>query len=390
MLQVCDINKCSGCGACYSVCPHAAISMTERRLGTIVPDIDSDKCIDCGLCVKVCPVNVPQKQTEPSIAYAAYAKSPDERSSSASGGIATLLSRRVLEEGGVVYGCTMESPKKITHIRVDNPDALDMLKGSKYVQSQTAHVFREIRKDLNENRTVLFIGTPCQVAGLKNYIGNARSSVNLMTVDLCCHGTPSQRLLYEHLSYLGVEDSSEVAFRDKANGQIQYVLKVRNGDRIYNNPAHRDYYMTGFLSGLFLRESCFTCQYASSRRCSDLTLADHWAMGACDDPEMVVSKGLSSVLVNSEKGRVLFESIRDVAVCEERPMKEALSNSQFISPVVKPTDYDAFAESFEINGYRTACKKFMPSYQRMLLGRMLKTMYYKWPLRQYIRKLLKR
>lgn len=391
MLQVCEINRCSGCGACHAVCPHGAISMLPGRLGAVCPHIDNDRCVDCGLCERVCPVNHPVQLREPSLAYAAYSASADERRSSASGGTAAVLARRMLEEGGVVYGCAQQHGVEISHVRVDLTSDSDQLKGSKYVQSRADHLFGEIRKDLADKRKVLFVGTPCQVAGLKNYLSKYRNDEGLVTVDLCCHGTPSQQLLHDHLSSCGLEDADEVLFREKSEGKIRYVFKVRNheGRVIYDKSAHNDDYMTGFLSGLFLRESCFTCRYASLQRCSDLTLADHWAMGAGEDPEMVVSKGLSTVLINTDKGRALFERLTDLA-CEVRPMTEALNNGQFRCPVPKPADYDAFADSYRKDGYRVACRRFMPHYRRRMIWNLLKNLYYKWPLRQYMRKLLKR
>ena len=391
MQQVCEISKCSGCGACHSVCPHGAISMAPGLLGAMSPHIDNENCVDCGLCAKVCPVNNPVKLAEPSVAYAAYSISPDERMTSASGGAATILARKIIMDGGVVYGCAQLSGVDISHIRVDSLSGLERLKGSKYVQSRTAHVFEEVKNDLKENRKVLFIGTPCQVAGLKNYIALTKYDQGLIAVDLCCHGTPSLQILHDHLAYSGLVDADEVSFRDKSTGKIRYVFKAKTSDEacIYDKPAHADYYMTGFLNGMFLRESCFTCRYAASERCSDLTLADHWAMGDSEDAEMMVSKGLSTVLINTQKGKTLFESLEDL-VYEVRPMSEAMNNGQFKRPVRKPEDYDAFAKYYKETGYKMACRKFLPPYQRRMILNTLKTRYYKWPLRQYIRKLLKR
>lgn len=391
MQQVCEVNKCSGCGACHAVCPQGAISMAPGKLGSMCPHIDKDICVDCGLCEQVCPVNNPVVLRKPSIAYAAYSTCSDERRSSASGGAATVLARRILGEGGVVYGCAQLHGVEISHVRIDSVTDLDLLKGSKYVQSTISHLFNEIKKDLTEDRKVLFIGTPCQVAGLKNYLSNSKSDGQLITVDLCCHGTPSRQILHDHLSYSGLLDADKVIFRHKSGGKIRYVFRVKNNDNtvIYDSCANDDYYMIGFLSGLFFRESCFTCRYATSQRCSDLTLADHWAMGTSEDPEMVVSKGLSTVLVNTDNGKRLFESLIDLAY-EVRPMTEALNNGQFICPFRKPDDYDDFAECYDKSGYSTACRNYLPHYRRQMILNTLKDLYYKWPLRQYVRKLLKR
>lgn len=392
MKSVCDIRKCTGCGACSAICPHGAVVLTEGKLGALYSHIDQDKCVDCGLCTRVCHVTNPVDLRYPSAAYASYSKSDSDRRTCASGGLATALSHAVISAGGVVYGCAQQKGAVVAHIRVDSTQDIELLKGSKYVQSLTKNIFKEVRKDLQEGRQVVFIGTPCQAAALKNFI-NEYLQERLVIADLCCHGTPSQKLLTDHLDYIGVPSRADkVIFRDKCDGAIDYVLRVydKSGDVFYDAPARRDFYMTGFLSGLFHRESCFECTYAASDRCSDLTLADYWSIGKSTDSEMKVAKGLSAVLINTPKGKELFDLVSNNIRYEERPIAEALQNGQFIRPVDKPDDYDIFAEYYKECGYEASCRKFVRKYQRRMLIHKLKSLYYKWPLRQHIRTLLKR
>ena len=321
-------------------------------------------------------------------AYSVYAKEARVRSNTASGGAASVLSRTFLQNGGVVYGCGQESGARIRHMRIDNEADLWRLAGSKYVHSQTAHIFSQMKNDLAEGRDVLFIGLPCQVAGVKNLFKDFAGQ--LYTVDLCCHGAPSQSMLEAHLDVLGLSASADkVLFRKKEGRGVRFVFTVldKTGNAIYDRPAYDDWYMTGFLSGLFFRKCCFKCPYARPERCSDLTLADHWAMGKSFDPEMCVAKGLSTVLVNTDKGKSLFENASAYMEYEQRPLSEAFRNQQFVKPFDKPEAYDSFMSYLNEYGYKEACRKYMTSYMLRRRVQELKSRYYKSPLRQFIRKI---
>ena len=389
MLEICSHTQCTGCGACVSVCPKGAVSLKEGRLGALCSSIDAEKCIDCGLCTKVCPVTSPAKFSKPRMSYATYAYSSQERATSSSGGAASVMTNHVIKKGGVVYGCAMKGGIKIAHIRVENAADAAHLKGSKYVYSSIDKVLPLIKEDVKAGRDALFIGLPCQVASVLNVVGE---SENLLTMDMCCHGAPSQRLLSEHLAYLGWPSSDKVSFRKKLPSGIEYAFTLydRQGKCTYDHQAQNDYYMTGFLNGLFMRESCFNCKFARPERCSDMTLADHWAIGMSDDPEMVISKGVSTVLINTEKGARLFSQSQSLLVFEERPMSEALRNGQFIAPTSKPKEYDLFVQCYNKEGYAKACDKYLPALQRKMFVHKIKSRYYKSPIRQFLRKLLKK
>ena len=389
MLEICSHTQCTGCGACVSVCPKGAVSLKEGRLGALCSSIDVDKCIDCGLCAKVCPVTSPVELNKPRRSYASYAYSSQERSTSASGGAAAVMTKYVLKQGGVVYGCAQESGMNIGHLRIENPADADLLKGSKYVHGTLNKILPQLKDDVKAGRNVFFIGLPCQVASVVNFVGE---SENLLTMDMCCHGAPSKTLLNEHLAYLGWPTSDKVSFRKKTPSGIEYAFTLydKQGKCTYDHPAERDCYMTGFLTGLFVRECCFNCKYARPERCSDVTLADHWAIGISEDPEMVLSKGISTVLVNTEKGAKFFTKAKSKLILEERPMSESLRNGQFIAPTIKPAEYDVFAEAYRKEGYAKACDKYIPPLQRKMFIHEIKSRYYRSPIRQFIRKLLKK
>ena len=329
-----------------------------------------------------------KESKEQRIAYSAYAKESDLRTTAASGGAASVLSRAFLQKGGIVYGCGQESDARIRYMRIDKEDELWRLADSKYVFIQTSEVFSRVKDDLADGHDVLFIGLPCQVAGVNSAF--KEFSENLYTIDMCCHGAPSQSILKAHLDTLGLASSADkVSFRRKGNDGVKYVFSVqdKSGKLIYDRPACRDWYMTGFLSGLFFRQSCFKCPYACPERCSDITLADHWAMGKSPDPEMSVTKGLSTILVNTDKGRSLFNSASVYLKYEQRPLSEAFRNGQFIKPSDKPEDYDSFMACFKERGYKDACRKYLPVYMFRMRVHELKSRYYKSPIRQFIRKL---
>lgn len=390
MENICDIGRCAGCGVCKATCPVGAIRMEEGRLGAMFPSIDQDKCIDCGQCVRVCPEINPVTLHVPEESYASYAVSPAQRSSSASGGVASVLAEIVLSSGGVVYGCMQEKGVRICHGRVDSLEDVHLLKGSKYVNSSMENIWMQLQKDLENGLEVLFVGTPCQVAAVKRYTDG--NSGKLILVDLCCHGTPPYRLLADHLESLGYDYSdSKVLFRLKQDGKIKFSFTILCADDspLVTYDAYNDDYMTGFLSGLFFRENCFSCRYACRSRCGDITLADHWGMGESNDPEMSLSKGLSTVLINTEVGKGLFGRATGQLAIERRPFEESFRNGQFARPFIRPDDYEKFVQVYTENGYTAACRRFIPRYQRAIKLKQLKDWYYKWPFRQFIRKKIK-
>ena len=324
-------------------------------------------------------------------AYVAYAKSVQERHEAASGGAASMIAKAFVEAGGVIYGCSQEAGVQIRHVRVENVEGIASLAGSKYVLSNTESVFAQVKDDLAAGRKVLFIGLPCQIAGIKKYVGATKEG--LYTADLCCHGTPSQSLLREHIDSVGLSSvADKVVFRTKEASGVKYVFRVYdiNGECVYDKPARKDWYMTGFMSGLFLRECCYSCPYAKRERGADLTLADHWAMGRSSNPEMILSKGLSTILINTSKGKELFQMASQYLAYEERPLKEAFRNGRFIRPSEKPADHDSFVQDMKEHGYAHACRKFLPAHMRRMFINELKSRYYKSQLRQSIRKLLRK
>jgi coenzyme F420-reducing hydrogenase beta subunit len=358
MKTVCPKEKCTGCTACMNVCSHHAITIQLDACGFTYSQINQDVCVDCGLCSKICPVNNPLPLESIKECYAVTVKDENELLSCSSGGAATAFSRFVVKQGGVVYGCSGTNPRHVCHIRVDSLDGIDHLKGSKYVQSDLGECFTQIKADLGRLPIVMFIGTPCQVAGLKNFLHKDYS--NLITIDLVCHGVPSQKMLNDNLSYYCSNDEDvDVSFRRKntksAPPKIEFgwLIRDRHSNKETFKLYNKDYYMFGFLRCLIFRENCYSCPYAQNQRVGDLTLCDFW--GLQSDVGFSVGKGVSAVLVNTKKGTQFFDLVRDILVWKQRKIIEATRwNDQLNHPCEKPKNYDRFVQSYSNGSLKKA------------------------------------
>lgn len=268
MKDICIHNECTGCTACSSVCGKSAITFKEDSLGFLYPVIDANKCVDCGICQKICPNNNNILKALPIDSYVGYAVDKEEQLSSSSGGVASVVGRYFINKGGIVYGCSADSIDEIGHIRVDNEQDLLKLKGSKYVQSNMRNIFTQVRSDLKLGKKVLFVGTPCQVAGLKSFL--RKGYENLLTIDFVCHGVPSLKILKESLKSQLPKFASEqyrLSFRRKVklrnvyNSEYGLFIHSHKKGYLYDGRYPKDMYITGFLSALFYRKSCYSCHY---------------------------------------------------------------------------------------------------------------------------------
>lgn len=355
MQQICKTELCTGCGACSIACSHHAIEIIPDVCGFIYPTINDDKCVDCGLCQRVCPVNNPPAFHLIKKCYAATSKSEEELLSCSSGGVATVISRYIISTGGVVYGCSAKDIRNVHHIRVDNEDGLEELKGSKYVQSAIRGIYVQIKQDLLSNRKVLFVGTPCQVAGLYGYL--QKDYDNLYTADLVCHGVSSQKMLNDNITYYTDKRDISLQFRTKGSA-ITYGWYLRNHkeETLSSVPLHKDFYIFGFIKSLIHRENCFTCPYAQNKRISDLTLCDFW--GLSPNAGFELGKGVSAILVSTEKGKQIVETIKNSLKIKEREIIEATRwNDQLNHPSSKPKHYELFKKLYSHSSFRSSMIK---------------------------------
>jgi coenzyme F420-reducing hydrogenase beta subunit len=305
-----NLADCTGCYACYSICPKDCISMEVDAEGFWYPHIDIEECIDCGACDRVCPTfNKKEIINEPE-AYACINKNEKIRLESSSGGIFSLVADMILDKNGVVFGALFDDNYKVIHNYIDTKNELYKFRGSKYVQSKIGDSFIKAKAFLDEGRLVLFSGTPCQIAGLYSFLG--KDYDNLYSIDLICHGVPSPDIWEKYVNYREKEaksKSTKISFKDKREGwksSSQY-FKFENG-REYIKNIGADLYLKAFLKNICLRPSCYECQFKSIHRESDITLADFWGIENVI-PEMDDNKGTSAVFINSKKGHDIFKQI---------------------------------------------------------------------------------
>lgn len=334
-----DPKDCTGCGACSYVCPIGAISMKEDGCGYVYPRIDESECIHCDKCLRSCHMSSSAvlRHEESGECYGAVDGDATSLYHSASGGVATAISRRVVENGGVVYGCVADR-EDVHHERISDLKGLLRAQGSKYVQSDLSRVFAPIEADLRAGRTALFVGTPCQCAAVRNLFGRQNE---LMTVDLICEGTPNHRMYADFLDDLETERGARVTdfrFRDKRGGwSTKNAVVLGEGGEPLDRQPHSYYYYYYYLfsKALTLRESCYTCPYACAERVGDLTVGDLWGAetaglgyGFKD-----LEAGVSCVLVNTLRGR---EALDDVSLMLRKSEFDTIarSNSCLLRPSV--------------------------------------------------------
>lgn len=330
---VCEKDKCCGCMACVDICGINAVKVVDS-VSVYNAVINEDKCVNCGACFRVCHNNNTPKLITPISWYEGWAKDEYRRKKGSSGGVAMAVAESFIKNGGVVCSCTYNIKGFVFKI-VDNIADLDQFSGSKYVKSNPLGAYKTVKKELQLGKKVLFIGLPCQVAALKNFIGN-KLEINLYTIDLICHGTPSPLILEKFLNQYNrsLKNMTSIFFRKK------HKFQVFDGENSIDTKGMCDAYMISFLNSLSYTENCYECQYATKERVSDLTLGDSWASDVSDTEKQ---KGISLLLVQTTKGNTLIEQsnlyLKDVNL-----EKAILNNHQLSHPSYKPKKWNLFFE----------------------------------------------
>lgn len=357
--------QCCGCRACENICPKQAISMKENEEGFYYPQIDDDLCVNCGLCKNVCMYQNNVLLNEVKNVYAAASKDDLMLQTVASGGIFSSLALAILKQGGVVFGTTMDivdGKLKPYHIAVEKIEELEKLKGSKYVQSDIGSTYNEAKVFLEEGRKVLFSGTPCQIAGLNLFL--KKKYENLITIDIICHGVPSAKMFQDYIECKQNDIGGDIfsyRFRDKSKGQgyaIKILYKTNKGkNKVKLLDGNNDSYNILFLESSISRESCYSCKFAQIDRVSDITIGDFWGIYEEHDNELLRSvmsddKGISCILVNSDKGEKIVEEIKTELYYflseKEIVMKH---NGQLRNPVYKNPNREEVMQIYLKEGY---------------------------------------
>ena len=370
MISITRKQDCCGCNACAQICPKQCITMQEDDEGFLYPRVDTENCIDCHLCEKICPVSNHGTERKPLKVYAAINKDEEVRKQSSSGGIFTALAEQVIKQGGVVFGARFDERWQVKHDYTETMEGLAAFRGSKYVQSQIGNSYQEAERFLKAGRKVLFSGTPCQIAGLRNYL--RKEYDNLLTVDFICHGVPSpmvwRRYLKEEVarqcdrknSVLSHPIHEEdvlvegISFRDKTMGWKKYsfalTLSTTNGsgEKIQFcscSPMTKNEYLRGFMSNVYLRPSCYSCAFKKQKSGSDITLADFWNIGLYNK-QLDDNHGLSLMLLNNSKGLCLVNDIRSEVAFYSIPNYDINSNFALMNSVVASNKRSCFYDLY--------------------------------------------
>ena len=381
MKQVIDKLKCCGCNACGSVCPKQAISLQLDEYGFIFPVIDESKCIDCGLCLRTCPMINDMKLIDSQIAYAATNKDNESIKNCASGGIFYTLAKKVVDNGAYVFGTYLDEKFDAKVIGVNSSEELQLLVGSKYVQSSIGSALKEIKNLIKTGKKVMFCGTPCQVAAVKSLVNG--NDANLLLVDIVCHGTPNNQFFKDYIKTEEKKQKAKIAgfvFRDKNYGQDTKVsITYDNGGNVIRKclyPFESSYYSL-FLKGITFRNSCYQCPYAEKKRAGDITICDFWGIDE-ECPEVAIklrnsgAKTISGVVINSEKGRVYFDEVKSELLYEPVDYISLQKQNPQLTHPYKNDEVDFRRELFNAYkniGYDSVDKLYYQHYKKYVILR---------------------
>lgn len=357
-------RECCGCGACTQVCPKACIRMEEDAEGFCYPVIDEDKCVHCGLCEQVCPVINRKARTCKEQVYGAGSTDEALLKRSSSGGMFGILAEYMLKQGGVVFGCSFDDKMELRHFCAQTEAECREFHGSKYVQSDTRDTYRECKQYLEEDRPVLYVGTPCQIAGLKSYLGKEYD--HLLAVELLCHGVPSPGIFRQYREELEAEKGkkiSNLAFRFQDKGWKNYRLKLDYADGTTEViSAKESAYMAAFFNNLILRPSCYNCRFRLDYSSADILIGDFWGVGKyyTDFDEEL---GVSVLMTLSEKGEKVFGKVQNRMKWTKTGLDKVIPANGCVQMSVFPNrNRQRIMEAYGIKEISPLMFKYAPNY----------------------------
>jgi len=371
-ISILDKRKCFSCGSCYLICPQNAIRMEENNEGFIFP-LKTNSCIDCGLCIKKCPsLSFSKKDYRtPKKVYMAYLRDGNKLMQSTSGGIFTAIAEKVLQENGIVFGASYDKELNVYQREVNSLNELIFLKGSKYVESRTNLSYKIAKQYLEQGKTVFYSGTPCQVAGLKQFLG--QDYEKLITADLICHGVPSQKLFHKYLQWLENKLKGKIiyyGFRDKdvggwnCGGKIKIKTKTKTKTKTIN-PTYDPYY-NSFLKYETYRESCYTCPFANTelKRPGDITIGDFFEINEII-PGIDNKNGISMCMTNTYKGNKIFDEIKQNIFYREINLEDCIKIKEI--NLIKPSPRPYFRDIVYNNIDTLTCREYFKRFSAISL-----------------------
>lgn len=360
MIEICDKHDCCGCTGCASVCGSGAITMTADEEGFLYPMVDMSLCSDCGLCERVCPIIARDKEQPASMpmkVLGLHNKNINTWLKSSSGGVFQALAEHTIRQEGIVFGAEYNDDFAVVHRGETTPEGILKFRGSKYVQSDLRGVYAEIRHLLRQNRKVMFSGVPCQVEGLKRFL--IKSYDNLTTVDILCHGVPSPKIFSDYISYIRrntVFPLKGIFMKDKAFGWGYQNIRLfySKGVTEFNTPVS-NLWNKIFYGHVANRPSCHACRFKNIHRAGDLSIGDFWGIEK-SHPDFFSDKGVSLMLINTDKGMTLWNEIEDQFSYIESDTTECMQPVLSLSQP-EPADRTAFWQDYVANGFEKAMQK---------------------------------
>jgi coenzyme F420-reducing hydrogenase beta subunit/acetyltransferase-like isoleucine patch superfamily enzyme len=357
MINVVDKKDCCGCNACYDACPQKAISLKTDVEGFWYPVVNQDICVNCGLCDKVCPQQhsdeLKKNEFEKPVCFAATHKNIETRFGSTTGGLFSALAEQMYAEGGFVGGAVYLDDWSVRHFISNNPEDLFRLRQSKYSQSDTRGFFAEVKKLLNAGEKVLVCGTPCQMAGLRQFL--RKDYENLIVIDFICKSITSPKFYAKYLDYWERKAKSKLTsfkFKDKELGWRNLVKRFdfANGKTMYSRANDNDLYSSAYHGNIVSRPSCYDCRFKGFPRMADITIADFWGCEKYDKYKCLDDNaGTSAVIINNSRGLNFFEKIKSRIICVESSIENILpGNPALLHKQKSPDcDRDAFFEDLD-------------------------------------------
>ena len=360
MIDKVSVQDCALCGACFNACPVNAIRFSKAYLDFRYPEIDVTRCVHCNQCEKACPILGDKSKPEDGYPIAFAAKSDDDsvRLHSSSGGAFFELASQMLRDGGYVCGAVFDESFHVRHIVSNTQEDLFRMMGSKYAQSDVGYCYREIKEKLNAGEKVLFSGCPCQVVGLRTYLG--KSYKDLLLVELICHGIPSDQMLQ---TYIHMQEKKygaklkRMEFRNKTKGWHNSAVRMEfENHRIYSIPYTADAYTIGFLRNISLKSSCYNCHFRNFTAGSDIILGDFW--GAEVELPEDDNKGMSAILVNSRKGMDILDRC-NLALTPANVETIIKYNRNLLCSAAPSPQRSSFYASANTNGLEEAIRRYL-------------------------------
>lgn len=359
-------NECCGCRACGDICPKNCIAFSEDSEGFFYPHVNSEECISCGKCMRVCPELTPSFHKEPESVLAAYANDDEKRRAGTSGGLFGLIATEVINQGGKVWGASFNGELQLIHTSATNENELSPILRSKYIQSNTEGIYAQIKDDLKSGILTLFSGTPCQCNAVRNAVGNHDK---LITVDIVCHGVPSQSLFDKNIEYLEQKKAIKIvsfSFRSKYKNAptprvFSYKYIKKDKEKVKNSVFSKFPFLYGFYKYLTIRPSCYYCKWTKPQRTSDITLGDFWGIEKYDKC-LDSHDGLSQVITNTPKGQSIINRLIEKKTIYSKvfPIETAINNNECLkNPTKKPIEREKFFHELETKPFSDVIKEYL-------------------------------